>query len=165
MKRRKIILSIMGVVLVALLATILVLSPSNSDVRASVVLLGITNDATGQKFAILRFTNPCSVQVAFIADGVDYKLAQGWLKAQSHPASTNSDWPHCPRLHPHQGWDLSIPFPTNGTWRYRIECVEQNRGIKGVRDRVSDLKETITGPGETTTFSGRQYSMETGEIK
>lgn len=165
MKRRKIILGIMGIVLVAFLATILVLSPSNSDVRVSVALLGITNDATGQKFAILRFTNPCPVQVAFTEDWVDYKLADGWLMDQPRPGSTNPGWESLVLLRPHQGQDLSIPFPTNGTWRYRTACIEQDRGIKGAGDRLVDLKDTVINRKATTTFGGRDYLIETGEIK
>jgi hypothetical protein len=168
MKRRKLLLVVAGFILcllVILAVVLLALAPSGSAARASVALLAVTNDAAGKKFAVLRFTNASPVGVIGPAHSVDYKTADGWLTQQPVPGVVNADLQNRATLNPKESRDVSLRFPTNGTWRFRIRFHEQPRGVKGAWARLWDLKESVVSQAKTTSYTGQSYLAETEEIK
>ena len=88
MRRRILIIAVLVVLLLAILFALL---PPEPQGNASVALLGITNSLTGQRIAIIAFTNAGSLAVAGIPHTVDYKTAGTWLTHQPVPAVVNVD--------------------------------------------------------------------------
>jgi len=154
--------------LLTLVVVLLVLSRSAPRGAASVALLGITNGPTGQRLAVLAFTNAGSLGVAGFPHSVDYKLADAWLTQQPVPAVVVVDvaaqWGTPVVLRPHESRVVAVRYPTNATWRFRIRYHEQRRGVPGAYARLTDFAHRLFTRSEHTSFTGESYLRETLEI-
>ncbi len=166
MKRAFKILAVLAVLLVFLLAIWFGSSPAPRRGTASVVFLGLTNNASGQPGALLCFTNASSVGVAGMVHSVDYKTAEGWLTNQPVPGVVTADVASSADLGPHGARVVPVRFPTNAVWRLRMRYHEQPRGPQGVFVRAADLLTALRDRVShvPVSYSGQSYLAETGEI-
>jgi hypothetical protein len=155
-----------AVVLLLLVSIIawLFLSPVPPRGTASVVLLGVTNDLSGQRFATLQLTNASSSAVVGVAHSVDYKIGAGWLTEQPVPAVVAADLASTADLGSHESHLVTVRFPTNAMWRLRIRYHEQPHGAEGIVASAADLLMTLRDRARHVSYTGQSYLAETSEI-
>lgn len=161
------LMSVLVLVLAVFLAVWFCLSPVAPRGTASVLLLGLTNNASGQPAAaLLCFTNASSVGVVGMVHSVDYKTAEGWLTNQPVPDLVTADVASFADLGPHRARVVSVRFPTNAVWRLRIRYHEQPRGPQGIFVRAADLLTAFRDRLRHVpiSYSGDSYLAETADI-
>jgi hypothetical protein len=158
------VLAVLVLLLAFLLAIRIALSPTSARSRATVVLVGVTNNPSGQQVVLLQFTNAGSVGVVGIPHSVDYRVADTWVTEQPVPGVITADIASSADLGPHEARMVSVRFPTNTTWRLRIRFHEQPRGMEGVLARISDLLQSLGNRAKHTAYTGRNYLAETPDI-
>jgi hypothetical protein len=117
-------LSILIVALLVLIPTCLWLAtPTAPTGTASLILIGVTNNASGQRVALFSFTNGSSVSVVASSSFVHYKQGDMWVK----PIGNSRDWEFVPGtyslgndLAPHKSQPLAIHFPTNAVLKFSL---------------------------------------------
>jgi hypothetical protein len=166
MKRLFRFLAVLVFLLLLLVAIWFGFLPAAPRGTASVVFLGVTNNAFGQPCALLCFTNASSVGVAGMVHSVDYKSAEGWLTNQPAPGVVTADVASSADLGPHGARVVSVRFPTNAVWRLRIRYHEQPRGPQGVFVRAADLLTALRDRVRPVpvSYTGQSYLVETADI-
>ena len=104
------IATVVGLLSLASMVAWLFLSPVPPHSTASVVLIGVTNDASGQRIATLQFTNASSSAVVGVAHSVDYKMGADWLTAQPVPAVVAADLASSADLGSHESQLVTFRF-------------------------------------------------------
>jgi hypothetical protein len=150
--------------LLALLGLAVWVIPSVSQGAASVIVLGITNDAAGHRSALLCFTNASPVAVMGISDSVDYKTSEGWISQKLAPGTPFVGIAQFVVLKPHEAQVQAVRFPTNTSWKLRVNYFEQARGMEGLLSRTADFLSGLFKGEKTATYSGTSYPIVTSEI-
>ncbi len=164
MKRILIIAASALLLLLAAIVAWVIFSPIPPRGQASVVLLSVTNDASGQRFATLLFTNPSPSAVVGIAHSVDYKTAVGWSREQPVPGILAADLASAADLGPGESHIVTVRFPTKTGWRLRLRYHEQPRAVEGAIAGVTDLLARLRDRAKHVSYTGQSYLAETSEI-
>jgi hypothetical protein len=164
MKRRTCIVAVLTLAVLIFIAIWVGISRPGTRTTASVALLGTTNTASGQRVALLAFTNPTPLAVVGIPHSVDYRIGDTWLTQQRVPGVVLADIASSADLSPYGSCVVAVRFPTNGSWRLRIRYHEQPRGLRGAGARATDFVLRLFTRSQSTAYTGQTYLAETPEI-
>jgi hypothetical protein len=163
-KRPLIIVAVLALLLLAFLANRVVYSPPTWGAPPSVALLGVATNLSGERLALLCFTNASSAEVIGSAYFVDYKVEDAWVIHPSLPAAIRASIPSVLALGPRESRLVRVPFPTNTTWRFRVLYQEKDRGLAGQFYRAADFVSNLFRSTTVTSYNGQRYSAQTPEI-
>lgn len=136
--------------------------PRTQDGRASVRLLGYTNDGSGQPAVVLCFTNASSTYVFAKLRSMDCETPDGWrlrqplpkamkdeiwTQASSNPLTKVTVMPGDPiiGLYSQHNCVMTVHFPTNSSWRLRVQFDETTKGLGVVFGMTEDVLRSLRG--------------------
>jgi hypothetical protein len=137
--------------------------------EAALSFLGITNNGTGE-VAMFCFTNPTPAHFVFAPPKIEKLESNAWTEVKVKNPFARAErnrWAGMKEeLHGGEGFTFMGAAPvTNVPWRLTFACIERSVIKDGARDLASQVTGTNSVERNTRTFSGRQFTVTSPEVK